>query len=417
MEQHQILKIRKKEGLSRFANSMIHQNMVNDETESLVLYAVDKKVAIQSFIGKDVDLTKVKEVAHHSKENPDFKSLPDAEEAGEVRFKGNFSEVTADASPGTRSVLIRESLDICKEQGFKAAGYLTTGFREIGVENSLGVKRTGRTSFAEFAITVTGKGTGYATATSSNLSGIDLKALTDEAIDTAMKNVEPETIEPGNYKVFLEPLAVQELIRFLSYIGLSGLFYDENRSCFSGMLDQEVASPLLTLYDEPISDLPGVGFDVEGVARKRLVLIEQGTLKNVAYDSYSAHKVGKRSTGNAFMLQSPYGGFPFSISINPGKDRLPDMLASINNGLLIKRFWYTRVVSPKEGILTGMTRDGTFTIRDGKIGRPLKNLRFQISLPEILKNVKMVGDSVRLYEYGRFPHLLVDNFAITGMTG
>lgn len=417
MEQHQILKIRKKEGLSRFANSTIHQNMVNDETEIKVLYALDKKVGIQSFIGKVVDLETAKEIAANSKENSDFVSLPDPNEAGDVTFRGSFSDVTAEASPGTRAELIKESIGLCQDKGLQAAGYLVTGFREIEVENSLGVKRQDRTSFAEFAITATGDGTGYATGTAFDLSMLNLKDLTSEACECALNNVDQTEITPGRYKVLLEPLAVHELFQFLSYIGLSGLFYDEERSCFSGMLDQEVTSPLLTFYDEPISDLPGIGFDVEGVARKKTVLVEKGILKNVTYDSYSAHKVGKMSTGNAFFLLSPYGGFPFSISLTAGESNLDDMITSVEKGLLIKRFWYTRVVSPKEGILTGMTRDGTFLIDKGKVGRPVKNLRFQISLPEVLKNVKLVSNTTRLYDYGRFPHLVIDDFTITGMTG
>jgi predicted Zn-dependent protease len=242
-------------------------------------------------------------------------------------------------------------------------------------------------------------------------------ALAQEAIQTAKMNVDPVQIQPGEYTVLLEPLAVYDLFTWLTYIGFSGLFYDEGRSCFSGRLGEEVASPLLTIYDEPIPELPGLGFDIEGVARQKMVLIENGVLKNLPYDSYSAHKVNKKSTGNCFMLMSPYGGFPFSISILPGTKDPDELTSAIKDGLLIKRFWYVRVVSPKEGIITGMTRDGTFIIKDGKVEKPAKNLRFQITLPDILRNITEIGKELRLYEYGRYPHLMVEKFRITGMTG
>jgi len=417
MEQYQILKNRMNEGLTRFANSTIHQNTVRDETETKILFAIDKKIGILSSIGREPNLKMAKEIALNSKENTDFVSLPDPDEAGKPIFKGSFSDATSDISPKTRAKLVKDILQLCKENGLQAAGFLSTGLFEQEVENSLDVKRKDRTSFATFTITTIGEGTGYATATAYDLNLVDIKKLTSEAIDTALKNVNPVNIEPGMYQVLLEPLAVHELFQHLSFIGFSGMFYDDGRSCFSGMLNQKVTSPLLTFYDEPIHDLPGLGIDVEGVARKKIILVENGVLKNIAYDSYSAHKVGKKSTGNAFYLISPYGGFPFSMSIVPGKNSPEDMLKEIRKGLLIKRFWYTRVVSWKEGILTGMTRDGTFSVLNGKIDKPIKNLRFQISLPDLFKKVMMVGNILSLYEYGRYPHLLIDDFKITGLTG
>jgi PmbA protein len=417
MEQYQIIKIKTLEGLTRFANSAIHQNVVKDETESAVLYVINKKKSVLHCTGKEPDLKVAREIALNSEVNDDFVSLPDADEAGQPQFTGSFSEATAQASPETRASLVKEILALCKEKGLQAAGYLTTGFREWTIENSLGVKRNDRTSFSEFAITATGAGTGYATATHHDLHQIDVTEITREAVETALMNVNPCEIEPGAYQVLLEPLAVQTLFDFMAWLGLSGRLYDENQSCFSGMLNKQITSPLLTFTDEPIPALPGFGIDMEGVARRSTPLVEKGVLKNVVYDSYSAHKVNKRSTGNAFSHVSPWGGLPLSIAVAPGKTDPSDMLREIQKGLLIKRFWYTRPIDRKRGILTGMTRDGTFQVTDGKLGRPVKNLRFQISLPEILGKVKMVGNTLRLYESGRFPHLLIDDFTITGLTG
>jgi PmbA protein len=417
MEQYQIIKIRTHEGLTRFANSTIHQNVVKDETESAVLYVIDKKKSVLYATGKEPDLQVAREIALNSEVNSDFVSLPDVDEAGQPEFTGSFSEATAKASPETRAKLVKEIVALCKDRGLQAAGYLTTGSREWDIENSLGVKRNDRTSFSECAITATGAGTGYATATHYDLHQIDVNEITREAVETALRNVNPCEIEPGRYRVLLEPLAVHELFDFMAWLGFSGRLYDENQSCFSGMINQEITSPLLTFTGGPIPELPDFGIDIEGVARRKTTLVEKGVLKNVAYDSYSAHKVNKKSTGNAFSLVSPWGGLPFSITVAPGKTDYADMLRDINKGLLIKRFWYIRPIDRKSGILTGMTRDGTFLVINGEIDRPVKNLRFQISLPEILKKVRMVGNTLRLYEFGRFPHLLIDDFTITGMTG
>ena len=417
MEQYQIIKIRTHEGLTRFANSTIHQNVVKDESESAVLYVVDKKKGILNSTGKEPDLKAAREIALNSEVNPDFVSLPENEEAGQPEFNGSFSKATAQASPETRAKLVKEILTLCTDKGLQAAGYLTTGFRERDVENSLGVKREDRTSFSELGITATGDGTGYATATHYDLDKIDVKEIAREAVETALQNVDQDKIEPGTYRVLLEPLAVHEFFDFMAWLGFSGRLYDENQSCFSGMLNKEITSLLLTFSDEPIRELPGFGIDIEGVARRKTVLVEKGVLKNVTYDSYSAHMVNKKSTGNAFSFASPWGGLPLSIKVAAGKTDIADMLHEIKKGLLIKRFWYTRPVDRKSGILTGMTRDGTFLVTNGEIGRPVKNLRFQISLPEILKKVRMVGNTLRLYESGQFPHLLIDDFTITGMTG
>ncbi|HID31864.1 MAG TPA: hypothetical protein EYP24_00615, partial [bacterium (Candidatus Stahlbacteria)] len=243
MEQYHIYRKRERSGLTRFANSTIHQNVIKDENETKILFVLEKRIGICTSIGKEVDINQAREIAQHARENPDFVSLPDPGEAGEVTYQGPYSDVTAEASPGTRAELVKEVISTCQAEGLNAAGYLTTGYDEIEIENSLGVKRKGQTSFAEFNLTAIGSGTGYVTGISFDLSLLDLKTMTEEAIQTAKMNIDQTTIEPGNYTVLLEPLAVHGIFQWLSYIGFSGLFYDEGRSCFSGKLDREVASP------------------------------------------------------------------------------------------------------------------------------------------------------------------------------
>ncbi|MEO0226039.1 MAG: metallopeptidase TldD-related protein, partial [candidate division WOR-3 bacterium] len=319
MNQYQISKIRQKVDLTRFANSTIHQNVTMDEVETKILYAAGKRIGVLSSIGKEIDIETAKHIAQNSMENPDFVSLVDNEEAGVPEYRGSYSPSTAQTKPMHRAEIVKEVIELCNKKRLQTAGYLSTGFYEMEISNSLGVNVRDQATMAEFSLTVTGEGTGYSTATSFDLSLLNITDLTNRAIETAMKNIKPVMIEPKKYRVILEPMAVHDLFGFLSWLGFSGLMYYEGRSCFAGRLNQEVASPLITLYDEPITGLPNLGIDVEGVARRKTILIEKGVLKNVVYDSYSAHKIGTKSTGNAYELISPIGGFPFSITQAPGE--------------------------------------------------------------------------------------------------
>jgi predicted Zn-dependent protease len=108
--------------------------------------------------------------------------------------------------------------------------------------------------------------------------------------------------------------------------------------------------------------------------------------------------------------------------MEPGEASLEEMISSTRKGLYITRFWYTRLVHPRDCVVTGMTRDGVYMIEQGEITYPVKNLRFTQSYVEALANVELIGNDVRLLksEYGSYgkhvPALKLSGFNFTGAT-
>jgi len=188
--------------------------------------------------------------------------------------------------------------------------------------------------------------------------------------------------------VILEPQAVSEMMAFLQWYGPNARFYYENASPLSGMIGKQVFGNNITIIDDPFhKDIFPMPFDFEGQPKKKLTFIEQGILKNIAYDSYYAVRYNKKNTGHALPAPNTMGPIPLHMYIAPGKKSREKMIENVKKGLLVTRFWYVRVLNPKILNVTGMTRDATFLIENGKIVRPVKNMRFNQSIPEALNNV------------------------------
>jgi predicted Zn-dependent protease len=180
-------------------------------------------------------------------------------------------------------------------------------------------------------------------------------------------------------------------------------------------------SDAISIWDDGLdpTGLP-MPFDFEGVPRQRVDLIKRGVAKAVVYDSYTAGKEGKASTGHGLPAPNTHGPVPGHLFMAPGEMNKEEMLASMERGLWVTRFHYTVPVHPKLAIVTGMTRDGTFLVEKGEISYPIKNLRFTQSYVEALANVELVGRTTRLQQswFGgtRVPALKVAEFEFTGAT-
>ncbi|MGH2728229.1 MAG: metallopeptidase TldD-related protein, partial [Actinomycetota bacterium] len=143
--------------------------------------------------------------------------------------------------------------------------------------------------------------------------------------------------------------------------------------------------------------------------------------KGVVWDRTSAAKGGVSSTGHALPPPNPYGPIPLNLRMEPGRSTVEEMVASTERGLLVTRFHYSNVVNEKETVLTGMTRDGTFMITDGRIAHGVKNLRYTQNALEALSNVDAVGDrteiSTELFFGGsRAPALKIRDFKFSSAT-
>lgn len=382
-------------GLTRFANSVIHQNLIRKSNILNTRLVYGKKIGTSrttTFGPKKIkeQLALAKESSRYT-EDPDFVSLPPPQK-GYTELK-NFSRKTDTFTPEERGEGVERIVELMKKNKLKTAGYFATSSTSLTVVNTLGLKASTQLTEAELSITAIGdNSTGYAEMQSFDVGKIDLVQIAQRAVDKAVRSRNPIDIEPGKYTVVLEPLAVSDLIRYLSFLSFGALPFHENRSYLSNNLGERVASPLVTIYDD-VHDLRTIGFpfDFEGAAKKRVTFIEDGIAKSVAYDSYTANRWEKENTGHALLPPNPYGPFPINLIMESGELPRDEIIHSCKRGLLITRFWYVRIISPKETMVTGMTRDGTFLIENGEIARPVKNLRFQERIMDALSRVEAVS--------------------------
>ena len=220
------------------------------------------------------------------------------------------------------------------------------------------------------------------------------------------------------------------MLQYFAWDSFGALGLLEERSYFAGRLGERVFDEKVTLYDDALDPrgLPKA-FDFEGVPKQRVTLVEQGVARGVVWDRRSAKRAGgdARGTGHAppVGLES-YGPLPFSLSMNGGDSSVDDLVAATGDGIYITRVHYLGIVNPREGVLTGMTRDGTFRIRDGKIAEPLVNLRFTVAVPDVLADVPALARDVTLVNQSDFygerypigvlvPALATAHFNVTGV--
>ncbi|MFZ0617104.1 MAG: metallopeptidase TldD-related protein, partial [Candidatus Acidiferrales bacterium] len=231
---------------------------------------------------------------------------------------------------------------------------------------------------------------------------------------------EPRELPPGRYTVILEPPAVLDLVGFLFY-DFAGTAMLDKRSCFTGRMGQKLFGDNITLWDDVYHPLQtGTPYDGEGVPRQKVLLIDRGVPKNLVYARATARKMNAKPTGHGFSLPNEYGEAPMNLVFSGGDVSVDAMIRSTARGILITRLWYIREVDPYEKVLTGMTRDGTFLVENGKVAGGIRNFRFNQSVIEMLASVEALGPAVRAAGEEAFemvvPAMKVRDFHFTEVT-
>jgi predicted Zn-dependent protease len=404
-----------KMGVTRFANSIIHQNIVKQEESLWARVILGKKIGAASVGSLDRErVTKGMRTAHelakHQKDDPDFRSLPKAAPVEQV-------EEIRPVSPEKRASCVEKMINVARKHDLTAAGAIYTDCVTLDVANSLGTRGFGTQESSNVEVTLmSDDSSGFAGQHAKHFTSIDCEALAEIACEKAMLSRKPVEIPPGTYTVLLEPQAVAEILGYLGYIGFGALAYHEGRGFMSGKIGRKITGDNITITDDVHHpETTGLHFDYEGAPTERVTLIENGIARNVVYDSYYANKENKKSTGHAIPQPNTFGPFPRNMVLAPGDSTREEMLATIDRGILITRFWYTRLVDPDKTLITGLTRDGTFLVENGKITKGIKNLRYTVNILEVLKNVLMISNKCALV--GSFvPSLLIKDFNFSGKT-
>jgi predicted Zn-dependent protease len=303
-------------------------------------------------------------------------------------------ESTATLSPSARAEPARLAIAAAKADGrLKAAGFIAAGAGMNAVGNNRRLFAYHPSTSVNYTLTVRttdGTGSGWAGADHPDWSQIDFKAVAETAIQKARLSRNPQAIEPGRYTVILEPQAVGDLVQRLSN-ALNARTADEGRSAFAkrgggSKIGERIVDERVSLFSDPADPhLLSPPFDDEGLPLTRQVWIESGVLKTLVYSRFWAGKQGRQPTGSASALK-----------LTGGDASVGDMIRATPRGVLVTRFWYIRPVDPRTLLLTGLTRDGTFLIENGKISKPVQNLRFNESPLFMLNNVEVVGRAVRV---------------------
>jgi predicted Zn-dependent protease len=419
--------IRGREELTRFTFNHIHQNVAEEDTVLFVRAWVEGKtgVAQTNDLSQEGIRRTVREAVElaRAQTKPAGYEPPGLSPYPEIQA---YDEATGNASPGLRAKLVGRAVAEAKKLGFNASGSLATGFEEIWIRTTRGIDARFRSSSVRFVTVILGKetGSGYAEFTSTRISDFHPEEVAGKALEKAARSEKRIALPPGEYPVVLEEPAVATLIGMLSSMGFSARAVLENRSFFCNRFGQKMVSDLVTVYDDALhpKTLP-MPFDFEGVPKTKVYFFRKGVAEGVVHDSRTAKLMGTKSTGHALPPSAAgWSPMPTHLVMEPGKASDEELLSGVSRGLLVTRFHYARTVDPMRGIMTMMTRDGTFLVEEGKIVAAVEDLRVTESGLRALSLVQAVGKDLSLITGGEafgatlVPKLRIEKFAFTGRT-
>jgi predicted Zn-dependent protease len=427
-DQAEILFMHNASGLTRFANSTIHQNVFEEDFYITMRTVVGKKIGLSATNRFDDDALKrlaerSYEIAEKSQESPDFDSLPKPEDAPQ-EVEG-YADATREFTPKQKAEIVAQVAKKAGMHDFKVAGAFSTEEAEIGVFNSLGIEAYHPSTWSSFRAAVSADdASGFFSGCHTDVSKLEVDLIGDTAVQKCLMGRNPRDIRTGRYTVLLEPYATAEVLGWMSFTGFGALTFIEDRGFMAGHIGEQIVSEKITLFDDGTDpESRPMPFDFEGVPKKKTYLFEKGVARGVVHDSVTSKKLGVQNTGHRIPPEFVrYGPLPFNIAMEPGDVSSAKMLESMDRGIWITRFHYVNgLLKPKEALMTGMTRGGTYYVEEGKVQYPIKNLRFTQSFLEALSNVRAVENiqhliSPDMFGTYRLPALLIDEFNFTGTT-
>jgi len=420
-EEIELLVAGSRSALTRFANNTIHQNMEEESQHISVRVSLGGRTA-RATTNKydDESLRRVVQsaeaLARVQQEDPDLLPLPtpqeveaNAEGSGAVHVNRYFEE-TAGLTPQQRAAGVAQMVDIARRYALTCAGIFSSAQVVEGIFNSRGVSDWYEQTLAEVSITMLGdSSSGWQKANAPDVAQLDPARMAEIAAEKTIASRKPVELPPGKYTVILEPSAVLDAVGFMFWdFGGSALL--EQRSFLNDRIGTQLFGPNITVWDDVYHPLQcGVPFDGEGMKRHRVKLIENGVVREVTYARSSAMRMKQSplagkvgpviATGHGFSLPNEIGEAPMNIvfagPVSGEAQPVEQMIASTERGILVTRLWYIREVDPYDKMLTGMTRDGTFLVEDGKIRGGIRNFRFNQSLIPMLQSVEAMSEPVR----------------------
>jgi predicted Zn-dependent protease len=384
----------KRNGNIRFARNAVSTAGLIDDTAITVRVAFGKRqgtATINEFDDKSLEkvVRRAEDLARLAPENPEF--MPAVAKA-QFKASNTFVQKTADIDPDIRAQAAAYSIEACRKKGLVAAGFLTDSTSFETIANSNGVFGHQASTSLDFTCTIRtedGRGSGWVKRSARDLARFDPREAADVAIEKALRSVDAKALEPGRYTVILEPAATSDLLAYM--MNFDARRADEGRSFLSkaggkNRLGDKLFDQQVNIWADPWNpDVPVLPWDDSMLPRERQDLIKDGRIATLDYSLFWAKQKGVRPVGS-----------PGNIIMGGTNKSTAELIANTKKGVLVTRTWYIRMVDPQSVLLTGLTRDGTFYIENGKIKHPIKNFRFNESPVTMLNNIEEIGTPVVL---------------------
>jgi predicted Zn-dependent protease len=429
--------------LTRFANNTIHQNVAEENYNVSVRTVFGQRTARATTNKTDAEsLRRVVQsseaLARVQQPDPDLLPMATAQDAnggsgGMPDPPSRYFEQTAAITPEERAESVAQMVAIAKRHNLTTAGICSSSETAEAIVNSKDLFCFHRHTSSEISVTMLASdSSGWQKFNSPDARNVDAVALAETAARKALESSAPREVPAGKYDVILEPAAVLDLVGFM-FFDFGGLAILDQRSFLTNRIGKKLFGTNITITDDVYHPLQsGAAWDGEGVRRVRVPLVENGVVRRLVYARATAEKMRRsehgakvgeiRPTGHGFPLPNEIGEAPMNIVFaTPGELKTVDqMIAGTERGILVTRLWYIREVDPYEKILTGMTRDGTFLIENGKLAGGVRNFRFNESLVHMLANVEAMSAAVRASGEESFdmvvPAMKVRDFNFTEVT-
>ena len=381
------------DGNIRFALNNVSTSGIVSNVELAVQVAFGKRVGtatVNEFDDAALErvVRRAEDLARLAPENPEF--MP-AIGKQSYRPSPTFSESTAAITPEFRAQVAADSILSCREADLVAAGFLLDSRNFTAFANSngnFGYQQGTNFNYTCTVRTADGTGSGWVGRSLKNARDFDASRDIRVAMRKASESADAKALEPGKYTVILEPHAAAGLISFMMRF-FDARTADEGRSFLSkagggNKLGEQIYDPRVNISADPWHpDAPVMPWDGEGLPREAMPIIQDGKVVNLNYSRYWAQQQGQRAVGS-----------PGNLIMAGGEGTTADLVAGTDRGILVTRTWYIRMVDPQTVLLTGLTRDGTFYIENGRIVHPVKNFRFNESPVIMLNNIDELGRPV-----------------------
>ena len=373
------------DALTRFANSFIHQNVAEERSHIALRVALEGRTATARLDGPagDEALARLVDGALDSARvrpvDPNWPGIAPVAAAPNV---DHWDEATAAATADERAELVAGF--VAAAGGLETAGACSTSASLVAFANSGGQQLSGRATRATLdGIARTGSSDGSGRVSSVTIAALDGDGAGERAARKAQESRDPTDLEPGRYEVILEPQCVSNMLSFLFVYGFNGRAVEEDRS-FVRLGSAQFDTSISLSDDVTDPGTVGLGFDAEGTAKRRTVVVDGGVTSAVLHTRRTGRKAGAESTGNAVEDGEQWGALPNNPMLAPGDRTDEELIRGVGRGILVTDFWYVRILDPKTQVVTGLTRNGVWLIEDGQVVRPVSNLRFTQSYLEAL---------------------------------